>query len=388
MAETFDVAVVGCGIAGASLGFFLAERGLKVAILERGRPASGGTGLSAAIIRQHYSTTLMARLALRSLRIFQDASRRLGRDAGYRRCGYLFLTAPETLEATERNIAMQRGIGIDTGLMSPAALSAAMPWLNVEGLAGAAFEPEGGYADPEVATNAFADAAVEKGAVLRTRTPVRGLLRTGDRIEGVFTDGVEIRSRWVVNASGPWAAPLAASAGLDLAMRIVREQDTIWEARGNRPLPPHVISNSVDAIYIRPLGENRYTVGRGFPKVYTDVDPYNYKTTVDDAFVADVEERMVRRIPTFEGARLIHSYAALYDVTADWYQYVGPRRGIEGYADFNGGSGHGFKVAPAIAEELAGWIADGTVAEDFARLSHDRVGDGSLFVQAYGGNRG
>ena len=84
----------------------------------------------------------------------------------------------------------------------------------------------------------------------------------------------------------------------------------------------------------------------------------------------------------------MHSYAALYDVTADWYPYVGPRRDVPGYADFCGGSGHGFKIAPAIAEELAGWLATGSVAPDFAALSHDRVADGRLFVQSYGGNRG
>jgi sarcosine oxidase subunit beta len=85
---------------------------------------------------------------------------------------------------------------------------------------------------------------------------------------------------------------------------------------------------------------------------------------------------------------LVNSYAALYDVTLDWYQYVGPRTHLSGYVDFCGGSGHGFKVAPAIAEELAGWIAEGEVAKDFRRLSYDRVGDNDLFVQSYGGNRG
>ena len=387
MAERFDVVVVGCGIAGASLAFFLADRGLYVALLERRTPASGGTGLSAAIVRQHYSTKLMARLALRSVRIFQGAPERLGRDAGFRQNGYLFLTPPSLLAATERNVAMQREIGIDTRMMEQEELGE-FQWLNTEGIAGAAFEREGGFADPEVATLAFAEAAAERGAALMTKTPVRALLRSGDRVEGVEVDGSTIRADWVVNAAGPWAQPLAASAAIEMKMRTVREQDTVWEARPDRPLPTSSISNAVDAIYIRPLGERRFIVGRGFPKNYFDVDPYNYKSTADDDFVADVQMRLTHRMPVFEGARLINSYAALYDVTADWYQYVGPRAGLVGYADFCGGSGHGFKVAPAIAEELAAWLVDGEVSDDFRRLSYDRLRDNDLFVQSYGGNRG
>jgi sarcosine oxidase subunit beta len=383
-----DVAIVGAGIAGASLAFFLAERGLKVIVLERGAPASGGTGLSAAIVRQHYSTLLMARLALRSVDIFSDAPVRLGRDAGYRAVGYYFLTPPDALERTRENVRMQQEVGIETSMIEADELAARMPWLNPEGVAAAAHEPRSGFADPVTATNAFLDAAVERGAELRTRTPVRALLRSGAAITGVATDEDEIEAAWVVNAAGPWAAPLAASGGLGMSMRTVREQDTIWEARPDRPIPAQSVSNAVDAIYIRPLGERRFVIGRGFPKVYTDVDPYNYKLTAESDFVQDVQTRMTHRVPGLAGARLVHSYAALYDVTADWYPYVGPRRDVPGYADFCGGSGHGFKIAPAIAEELAGWLATGTAAPDFAALSHDRVADGRLFVQSYGGNRG
>ena len=101
----------------------------------------------------------------------------------------------------------------------------------------------------------------------------------------------------VVNAAGPWAGHLAASAGIALSMRTVREQDSIWEARPDRPLPTGSISNGVDAIYLRTLGDRRFVVGRGFPKAYHDVDPYNYKLSADEAFIADVQTRMERRFP-------------------------------------------------------------------------------------------
>lgn len=388
MADSFDAVVVGCGIAGASTAFFLQAKGLKVLALERDKPAAGGTGLSAAIMRQHYSTPLMARLAHAAIRIFQSAPELLGRDAGFHRAGYLFLVPPDALAAAQRNVAMQRELGIDTMLLTPAELAARMPWLNTDGVAGAAFEPDGGYTDPEVATEAFAVAFQEKGGELRTKTAARGLLRSGDRITGVSLDSGDVHANWVVNAAGPWAPPLAQSVGLAMQMRTVREQDSVWEARPGRPLPTHSISNAVDAIYLRPLGDRRFIVGRGFPKEYVDVDPYNYKRTADDAFVADVQQRMVLRFPPLDGARLVNAYAALYDVTLDWYQYVGPRAGVDGYADFCGGSGHGFKEAPAIARELADWLVEGKVRADFRQFSYDRVAENNLFVLSYGGNRG
>lgn len=383
-----DVAVVGCGIAGAASAFFLAKQGMKVGLFERGRPASGGTGKSAAIVRQYYSTPLMSRLAHRSVGIFQSAETLLGRDAGYRRVGYPFVAPPDAVETTRRNVAMQQAIGIDTRMLDAAEIDALCPWLNQDGVAGIAFEPERGYADPETATQAFVGAATEAGAAVHLRTPVRALRRRDTTITGLVTDDGDVDAGIVLNAAGPWAGHLAASVGIEPRMRTVREQDTVWDARGNRPLPQPSVSDAVDAIYIRPLGGNRFIVGRGFPKPYVDVDPYNYRLTADEDFAADVERRLTLRVPGFQGARLIHSYAALYDVSLDWYQYVGPRQDLAGYADFSCGSGHGFKVAPAIAEELAQWLATGKVAEDFRQFSHDRVAGNALFVHGYGGNRG
>jgi glycine/D-amino acid oxidase-like deaminating enzyme len=330
----------------------------------------------------------MARIARESVGIFAQAKERLGRDTGYRRAGYLFLTSPPLEAATRASMAMQQQVGIATEWLSAAELAKRYAWLDIDGVAGACFEPEGGYADPVHAVEAFLGAFRDEGGEVRLGAPVRGLMRNGRHITGVVTDAGEVAAGTVVNAAGPWAKPLADSAGIALALRSVREQDTVWEARPDRPLPEQSISNAVDAIYIRPLGGRRYVVGRGFPKDYVDCDPYNYKQTADDGFVADVQARMERRIPPFQGARLVDSYAALYDVTADWYPYVGLRAELDGYADFNGGSGHGFKIAPALGRRLADWIVDGRTNEDFAQLSHDRVAAGRLIAQAYGGNRG
>jgi sarcosine oxidase, subunit beta len=388
MSRAYDVVVAGAGIVGASTAYHLKREGVeRVLLCERRGLASGGTGKSAAIIRQHYSTPLLALLTKESIGLFVAMPEQMGADGGYVRAGYSFLVPPEMIEGARKNVAMQQGIGIDTGFVDESEYAERFPWLNPEGIEGVVYEPDGGYADPVQAVEAFVKGFRDLGGEVRTNTPVRELRRAGDRVIGVITDDGPIDCATVVNAAGPWAKPLANNAGIELDMRSLREQDTVWEARGDRPLPECAISAAVDAIYVRPLGERRYIVGRGFPKDYFPADPYNYKETADEEFVSDVLTRLERRFPPFAGLKRIDSYSALYDTTPDWYPFVGPRGGLEGYADACGGSGHGFKIGPAIGRHLARWIATGAVDEDFAALSYDRIAAGRLFVQAYGGNR-
>jgi glycine/D-amino acid oxidase-like deaminating enzyme len=75
-------------------------------------------------------------------------------------------------------------------------------------------------------------------------------------------------------------------------------------------------------------------------------------------------------------------------VTPDWYPFVGTRSDVAGYADASGGSGHGFKLAPALGSRLASWLWSGKAPPDVERLSHDRVITNRMYEQKFGGNRG
>jgi sarcosine oxidase subunit beta len=389
MPQSFDVVVVGAGITGASTAFHLRRQGVpKVLLVDRSDPASGGTGKSAAIIRQHYSTPVLSRLTKAGIAMMLELRQTTGRESGFVQAGWYFLVPADMRKQAERNIAMQRKLGIDTRVLTDREILETMPWLDPEGIDRVIFESEGGYADPVKVTEAYVAGFTQAGGTFWCRTPVRRLKREANRIGGIETDDDTVVAGAVVNAAGPWARFLAESADLKLPLRAVREQDTIWQVRGGRPLPTSSISNAVDASYVRPLGQNRFVIGRGYPKEYVDVDPYNYKLTADDDFIRDVQARIERRFPPFAGMSLVASYAALYDVTPDWYPFYGPREDLKGYADASGGSGHGFKIGPAAGAELARWIATGEVAEDFAALSYDRIPQNRLFTQTFAGNRG
>lgn len=388
MTETFDVVVAGAGILGAATAYHLRRGGARVLLLEKAQPAAGGTGKSAAIVRQHYSNPVLVRMARDSVDMLAAMPEELGRSGGYEACGWCFLVAPDLLEGAKKNLALQAELGVESRLIAPDAAREFIPDLNAQGVAAVAYEPRGGYADPVQATEAYVAAYREKDGEFRPKTAARSLIRDGDAVTGVKTDGGEVHAGTVVNACGPWSKALAATVGLDLPLTACREQDTVWQARPGRPLPSVSISNGVDAIYLRPTGVGRFVIGRGFPKDYEETDPDSYDEDADDRFVADVQERAEHRLPPLAGMSLVAAYAALYDVTPDWYPILGPREGLAGYADACGGSGHGFKIAPAMGRALAEGILSGAPGPDVHALGHDRFAEGRAFAQAYGGNRG
>ena len=145
----YDVIVVGAGITGASTAYHLATLGAgKVMLIERGAPASGGTGQSAAIVRQRYSAPITIRLVKASVEKFAAMPEELGATDVFERTGWYFLLSEEMLAGAQANAALQREIGIETRFLDAEERKARLPWLNGEGVAGVIHEPESGFADP------------------------------------------------------------------------------------------------------------------------------------------------------------------------------------------------------------------------------------------------
>src|SRR5918998_5365833 len=116
--NTSEVIVVGAGVVGASVTFHLAERGVRTLVLDREGPAAGSTTRSGALIRAHYPTALEADLAWESLtNYFEPWGARVGGGCGFTRTGFAYLVAEENVEALRHNVALQRGVGVQTELV-------------------------------------------------------------------------------------------------------------------------------------------------------------------------------------------------------------------------------------------------------------------------------
>src|SRR5712691_3451961 len=107
-----DVVVVGGGCMGASIAFHLALRDIDVVLIEKGHVASGATGHSGALIRQHYETRIGIQLARESLAFFQRFEKETGFTADFRTTGFLCGTRERDLPAFETLVRLLRAVGV------------------------------------------------------------------------------------------------------------------------------------------------------------------------------------------------------------------------------------------------------------------------------------
>src|SRR5690242_4853824 len=186
--KTADIVIIGGGITGACAAYRLAERGAKnVVLVEQRHIASGPTGRSSGIVRQHYTIETLAAMARDSVKVFQNFADQVGGDAGFVQTGVVFSTSAAGITSLKSAIAMHQRIGIRESFVTCDELKKMEPELSQEGLAGGAYEPDGGYADPALTTSSFIDAAKRMGVEVMTRTRVEAIQVESGRIAGVET---------------------------------------------------------------------------------------------------------------------------------------------------------------------------------------------------------
>jgi glycine/D-amino acid oxidase-like deaminating enzyme len=387
--KTADVIIIGAGVNGAATAYNLVKRGVKkVVLLEKYLIASGGTGRSAALVRQHYSNEELVRMMKRSIQVFHHFDEEVGGDAGFVKSGWAFLVPNSVSEGFERILDMQSRIGIDSREISKAELLAMEPRLNLDDVGRIAYEPGSGYADPHATTYSYVQRFCERGGELMQMTSVLGLVIENGTVQCVKTSKGDISTEVVIDAAGPWAHYVAKWAGLDLPIQVTREEEIILQCKDVGGAIRLAFSDMCKAIYYRPHGATQVLVGRGFPKEYEYVDPDKYKESADPKFIEETSGRLMARVPRFENALLMNAYTGLYDVTPDWYPVLGRVEQVRGFILCAGFSGHGFKLGPAIGELMAEEVIDGKASSiDISRFALSRFSTGELFKAAYGGNR-
>ncbi len=354
MSQTFDALIIGAGIMGCSTAFQLAQRGLKVAVLEKQNIGAGSTGRSSAIIRQHYSNELTARMALYSLRAFQHMEDQLGEDCGFTPTGFVGVVAARDQAALKANVAMQQRAGIQTELLSPEALREIMPGMETTDLVAAAYEPEAGYADPHLTVNAYANAARRLGVRIFLDTNVVGVRFAGDKVVGLDTPNEEFDAPLVVNCAGPWSARVAQTIGVEVPINACRTQVALFRRPPGQEASHPVVIDFIHAIYFRSETGHLTLAGVIDPaEANAVVDPDEYDELHDSDFVLDVGERLMRRYPVMQLSQSTGGYAALYAITPDWHPIVDEVPAGSGFFICAGFSGHGFKLGPAVGVMVA-----------------------------------
>ena len=373
-----DVVVIGGGIMGTALCHELARRGVPVTLVESTQLCGGSSGRNAGGVRQQFSHPLNVALARRTVERMSRFADEFGVDIGLRQVGYLFLLSdPAVAAAMRETVAMQNRLGVPTRWVEPDEITALVPGIDGDGLAGGAYCPTDGYLDPHSVVTGYADAARRAGATIRQFLGATGVEVSGGRARAVtLADGTRIPCGIVVNCAGAWAGEVAARYGERLPIRAWRSQ--CFHVTGVT-LPagcPMTIDFDRDKAYFHPDGPD---VVAGMDRI-TESEPA-VELPFDWSACETLVEHLVRRMPLFADARIAGGWAGLLECTPDENPIVG-WTGPENCYTAAGFSGHGLSLAPALAAEVAAELLGERTGHDLTPFRPERFAAGAAAAGA------
>ncbi len=385
MGASVDTAVIGAGLVGLATAHALCRDGARtVALFDRGMPGAGDSGRSFSMVRRHYSNEVTARLAMAGTRTIMHWHDEVGvADAGYVRCGYLLTVPHELADACRGNIAMLQRLGLDTHFLGPREVADVEPELSLEGVAGAAYEPDGGFADAQKMCLGWFAAATSRGLRHQLGRSVTAIRVDAGRAVGLETAEGFVPTGQIVLATGAWANDLLRPLGVAQPIELRRLQVLVGRTGPGRALPSAVCSDAVTNVVVRP------DRGRQFCAVaYAGEESLARADDCDHGLSAGYEE-VVRdglrtRYPRLADFELVRGFAGPYDATPDWNPIIGPCPGIDGVYLAVGWSGHGFKLSPAVGEVVAAEVTGRTSPIDVSLLRPERFAQGRLLDLSYG----
>jgi sarcosine oxidase subunit beta len=390
-----DVIVVGGGIAGCACADRLASRGLDVLLLERGALASGATGRNQGGLLPS-PVPACGSLYAEAVAYYRQVEAEGDVPFGLREHGYLLVAQDE--DGLDR--ARSHGRALTEGGFASTAIST-RELLELEpGLApdlAGAVAVQGAHAlHPVLAAAALAARARRAGAVIRTNTPVRGLLRRGGQVTGVITDDGALSAGAVVLAAGPWSRSLAHQAGSDLPVFgargwLVRTapvtsavfrhtlMQSTWHGSGGLqkqglPLLTEVAGAAPGAgtkvvFSLQPLPGGDVVLGSSSGPALQLDDAQDGERTA-----ALIVAAAARHAPALAKASVRETWAGVRPMSPDGLPVVGPAPGAPGLWFLSGYGIDGMPLAPGTSRLLADHLVDGHCPPQAAAFSPGRFG--------------
>lgn len=356
---TAEVVIIGGGIVGSSIAYHLAVAGCRnVLVIEReSHQGKGSTGKSMGGVRAQFSTPVNIQMSLYSIPFYAAFEERLGYPCGYRPQGYLFCaTADKHMAYLRANYEKQVAMGLqDVQLVSGDEIQARFPLLRCNDIIGGSFCSTDGFVDPYSAMTGFMASACQRGAELWKHTEVTAIERDARGVCGVETTRGSVATRNVVNAAGPWAAPVAKMVRVDLPVEPLRRMLVPTEPFDVFPHTAPMVIDMSTGFHFRPES-------LGFLLAWNDPEQTpGYQTDFDPTFIEKILTHAASRVPCFENVAVNpkRAWAGLYEMTPDHHPILGPCPEVPGFFLANGFSGHGVMHAPATGKILSDLILKG-----------------------------
>ena len=416
-----DVVIIGGGIIGTSAALFLARRGIKVVLCEKGHIAGEQSSRNWGWVRKARRDPREMPLIIESLRQWERMNETTGEETGFRTTGIAFAAENAADVARYENwLDHARPYQIDARLISGSELDKHVPggsgrWKT------ALYCATDGRAEPQKAAPAIARAAQKAGAIILTHCAVRGLDRAGGRVAAVVTERGRIRTATAILAGGAWSRRFLKDLDVTLPQLKVRAsvmrtapleggpETAFWfegAAYRKRLDGGYTIANGY--VNVVPIVPDSFRFFREFlpalksekkalklrldhrfaqewaesrPVPLDQVSPYE-KTRVldpppDRHYNREALTMLAQAFPVFAKARIVQEWAGMIDVTPDAVPVISPVDAVPGLIVATGFSGHGFGIGPGagrLVADLATGAAPVVDPKDF-RLS--RYSDGS-----------
>ncbi|MCW6508257.1 NAD(P)/FAD-dependent oxidoreductase [Lichenifustis flavocetrariae] len=416
-----DVVIIGGGIIGTSAALFLAKRGVKVVLCEKGHIAGEQSSRNWGWVRKARRDPREIPLIVESLRLWERMNETVGDETGFRTTGTAFAVENDADVARyETWLEHARPYQIDARIISGSEFDKHVPGGGGRWKA-ALFCATDGRAEPQKAAPAIARAAQRAGAVILTDCAVRGLDRAGGRVAAVVTERGRIRTTTAVLAGGAWSRRFLKDLDVTLPQLKVRASVMRTAPLEGGPTAAFWFEG---AAYRKRL-DGGYSIANGYVNVVPIVpDSFRFakafwpafmsekkalKLRVDHRFVQEMTEaapvpldqvspyekvrvldpppdrqfnrealaKLTAAFPIFAKAQVVQEWAGMIDVTPDAVPVISPVDTVPGLIVATGFSGHGFGIGPG-AGRLVADLATGETPivnpHDF-RLS--RYSDGS-----------
>ncbi|MBV9859028.1 MAG: FAD-binding oxidoreductase [Alphaproteobacteria bacterium] len=416
-----DVVIIGGGIIGTSAALFLAEKGVSVALCEKGHIAGEQSSRNWGWVRKMARDPREIPLIVESLRLWQGLDRTVEAETGFRTCGIMYLAETQTdLARLEAWLDHARQYQLDTRAIGAAEVARLMPGLN-RTYAGALYTPSDAKAEPQKAAPAIAAAARRLGAAVVTGCAVRGIDLAAGRVAGVVTERGRIACGSVVLAGGAWSRLFCGNLGIELPqLKVLGSVMRTAPIEGGPEISASgglfgfrkrldggytVATLGVRTIDIVPDSfrlfpeylpsarlhwqKLRFRVGRKFVEEWRmprrwAIDrqsPFEAVRVLDpepDPFVLDrARASVAEAFPVFRNMSVAQSWGGMIDVMPDAIPVISAVDTLPGFFIATGFSGHGFGIGPGAGKLVADMVTGAPTLVDPAPFRLSRFTDGS-----------
>jgi glycine oxidase len=367
--KTFDVAIAGGGLIGATIAFELARAGLQVALFDRHELGEGSSWAAAGILSpapENAGMISIVPLGRASLQLYPEFVATIeeisGQNAGYRARGTLeALFSTDAQEKLSTIIALHHGLGLKAEPVRAEDAREMEPALSPE-LEAAIFRPDEACVDNRALTKAVLTAAERSGVKTFTGSNVQSIAKNGRRCDGFVVDGEKVQSRWTVIAAGCRSAeiegaaqyaPVRPAKGQMIALRAkdLSIERVLWS----------------DHVYLVPRNDGRVLAG-------ATVEYVGFEKKVTAGGVQKIISAALQLAPALADAQIEETWAGLRPDAPDHLPIIGPTD-LDGLLIATGHFRSGILLAPITAQLIRQWVTTQNVRQDWARFSPMRFGE-------------